>query len=440
MHAQSRHRFLWIWFACCLGLLSGAAHAATDPSPSHPLAWISEAIQHRGLLFGLIAVFFSGLALDLTPCVYPMIPVTLAFFSGQAKRSTAHTARLAAFYVLGISLSYAALGMLTAQAGALFGFWLQKPAVLIIISLAIIGLSLSMFGVYDLQLPSVITRRLGRASDGPLGALGMGLVFGLIAAPCVGPFVGSLVLYVVEQGRPALGFLLFFVLGLGMGLPFLVLGVAANRITHLPKAGAWLVWSKKVIGVVLLGLALWFLRTLLADWVLRAAVVGLLVLGGLYLGWLERTRARSARFRWARWIMGLVLIASAVAVVWPQPPPVGTVNWVPFSEAAFDAARREGRPIVLDVYADWCLPCKELEHVTFQHADVTIVLNTMTTLRLDASQDLPAEAEAFADRYHIVGMPTILLFDRNGKERADLRLLGFEGPEEFLARLKQLQS
>ncbi len=348
--------------------------------------------------------------------------------------------RLAAFYVLGISLSYAALGMLTAQAGALFGFWLQKPAVLIIISLAIIGLSLSMFGVYDLQLPSVITRRLGRASDGPLGALGMGLVFGLIAAPCVGPFVGSLVLYVVEQGRPALGFLLFFVLGLGMGLPFLVLGVAANRITHLPKAGAWLVWSKKVIGVVLLGLALWFLRTLLADWVLRAAVVGLLVLGGLYLGWLERTRARSARFRWARWIMGLVLIASAVAVVWPQPPPVGTVNWVPFSEAAFDAARREGRPIVLDVYADWCLPCKELEHVTFQHADVTIVLNTMTTLRLDASQDLPAEAEAFADRYHIVGMPTILLFDRNGKERADLRLLGFEGPEEFLARLKQLQS
>ncbi len=432
---------LWIWFACGLGLLSGAAYAvaAADSSPSQPLTWIREAIQHHGLLVGLIAVFFSGLALDLTPCVYPMIPVTLAFFGGQTKRSSAHAGWLAALYVLGIALSYAALGMLTAQAGALFGFWLQKPAVLMLISLAIVGLSLSMFGVYDLQLPSFITRRLGRASHGPWGALAMGLVFGLIAAPCVGPFVGSLVLYVVEQGRPALGFLLFFVLGLGMGMPFLVLGIAADRIAHLPKAGAWLLWSRKVIGLVLLGLALWFLRSLLAAWVLRIAVMGLLLLGGAYLGWLEPTHARSRRFRWGRRIVGTVLIAAAVAVVWPQPPPVATANWVPFSDAVLDAARREGRPIIVDIYADWCLPCKELEHVTFRHADVITVLKTMTTLRLDASQDLPPEAEAFTNRYHIVGMPTILLFDRSGTERTELRLLGFEGPEEFLARLKKIQ-
>lgn len=426
------------WFLAGLGLvfLGAAAAAVAESGSSEPLGSIGHAIRERGLLFGFLAVFFGGLALNLTPCAYPMIPITLAFFSGQsATKSRRRTWALAILYVSGMALSYAVLGLLAAQAGALFGAWLQHPAVLVVIAGAIVGLALSMFGLYDLQMPSFITRRLSRAPTGLLGAFSMGLVFGVVVAPCIGPFIGSLVLYVAEQSRPVLAFFLFFVLGLGMGLPYLVLGVAAHRVRHLPKAGAWLVWSKKALGLVLLGLALWFIRGLLPEWLLRPAVAVLLCAGGVYLGWLERSRSHGWRFQRLRWAAGAVLVGAAVAVLWPQPPAVPGVQWVPFSQTALEEAQRAHRPIVIDVYADWCLPCVELDHVTFRHPDVVAALQGVTTLRLDGTQELSPEAEAFATRYRVFGMPTVLLFDRTGKERMTLRLLGFEGPREFLKRL-----
>ena len=399
--------------------------------------WFSQEIARHGIGLGLVAVFIGGLALNLTPCVYPMIPVTLAFFSGQAEGSWTRAARLAVCYVLGISVNYALLGLIAAKTGVLFGSWLQQPAVLWGVAVVVVTLSLSLFGCYDVRLPQRLTRRLGKASAGLWGAFAMGLVVGLIAAPCIGPFVLGLLLFVGQLANPATGFLLFFVLGLGMGLPYLVLGIAAQRIGRLPKSGGWLVWSKKVLGFVMWGLGLYIVKPVLPDELLLVGLIGLLAGAGVYLGWLERSQSPGRWFRRIRWLVGGGLVLAAIALFWgPRLGAAGPrVAWTPYSQAAFDQAQRERRPTVLDVYADWCLPCVEMDHVTFRHPEVVKALASVATLRVDATSEVSPEGSAMLDRFKIYGAPTILFFDRRGRERTDLRLLGFTTPEEFLDRL-----
>ncbi len=426
-------------FLCLLPLMNAAA-ASGLPTPAPPLDWLSGFIDRHGLWVGLLAVLLAGLSLNLTPCVYPMIPVTLAFFSGQAAGSVRRAVGLACTYVLGMSVSYAVLGVVAASTGALFGSWLQSPLVQIWIAVAIVALALSMFGLYEIRLPQAITRRIGSASTGVGGAFVMGLMVGVVAAPCIGPFIVSLLLLVSQLRNLWQGFLLFFVLGIGMGLPSLTLAVAASRLGQLPKAGAWLVWSRKALGMILLGLALFFLKPLLPARLMGLAVTGLLLGGGVYLGWLERSRASSAAFRWIRWGLGGVLVASAVAVAWPRPPAASGVTWVPYSDGAFAAAVADQRPIVIDVYADWCAPCRELDYVTFRAPDVVAAMEVVSALRIDATGEVSEEVEGFFARYRVLGLPTVLLFDRQGQEHGDLRLLGFIGPKEFLERLKQIKA
>ena len=402
----------------------------------------STLITQKGLGVGLIAVFFGGLSLNLTPCVYPMIPVTLAFFGGQSQGRTLGTLRLAAFYVLGIALSYAALGLLASRTGSLLGAWLQQPLVLAGIAAVILGLSLSMFGLYDLQPPRFITERLGQASAGIGGALAMGLLVGLVAAPCVGPFLISLLLVASQIDKPLVGFLLFFVLGLGMGMPYLALALVANKTRSLPRAGAWLVWSKKILGCILIGLALHFLRPLLDERMERAAAVLLLAGSGAYLGWIERSRGSGKGFAAARWLVGLSLLAASVAVAVPAPKESTSaatrVQWTPFTRKALDAAIASGTPVIVDLYADWCIPCVELDHTTFRNPEVLTLLSRTASLRVDATRELSSDAQALVERYELMGVPTVLFIDRTGKEHPELRLNGFEPPERFLRRLQKL--
>ena len=411
---------------------------AQETSLAQSMGWIGEVIRQHGLGVGWLAVLLGGLALNLTPCVYPMIPVTLAFFSSQATGAGKRMARLTGVYVLGMSLQYAVLGLVAAKTGKLFGSWLQHPGVLLAIAAVIVALSLSMFGLYELRLPHAVTQRLGRASSGLWGAFMMGLVVGLVAAPCVGPLVLSLLLVVGQLADPLTGFLLFFALGLGMGLPYLALGLAARRVSRWPKADAWLLWSKKLLGVVLLGLSLYLLKSLLPAWLLHALAMGLLIGFGVYLGWVEGTRSRSAYFLWIRRVVGVGMIVAAIAGNWPPSHPAATVHWIPYSEAALEQAQRAQRPIVIDVYADWCLPCVETDHVTFRHPEVVRALATVVTLRVDVTRGVEDEAAALLSRRQIYGAPTIVFIDRTGHERLDLRLTGFVEPEEFLAQLQQI--
>ncbi|MBI4354661.1 MAG: thioredoxin family protein [Candidatus Omnitrophica bacterium] len=352
---------------------------------------LESLFQSHAIWVWFLAAFLSGLALNLTPCVYPMVPVTVAFFSGQGQGRTGYVVWLGIAYVAGISLMYALLGTLAAQTGALFGSWLQHPAVLMLVAALIIALALSMFGLYELQPPRWLAQRFGRATVGPLGALVMGLTVGLIAAPCIGPFLLSLLLVVSQVGNPVLGFGLLLTTGIGMGVPYIILGVMAHRVTQLPKAGKWLVWSKRALGVVLIAFSVYLLGIAARQ---RSATAG-----------------RTA--------------ASAVA-------------WQPYSYARLQQARQSGQPVLVDIYADWCLPCVEMDHVTFRHPDVAQRLSSVVTLRVDATGSISREAEQLFEDYNVYGVPTLLLFDAQGRERPDLRIQGFLPPKRFLERLDQL--
>ncbi len=425
----------------CAAGSAAAVQLGTGPEGEQPGGWLGQTIARYGLWAGLVATFIGGLALNLTPCVYPMIPVTLAFFSGQASGSGKRTLLLALSYVIGISLTYAVLGLFAARTGALMGSLLQRPLVVVAMAILLVGLSLSLFGLYELRPPHAVMQRVGRASSGLLGAFVMGLVVGIVAAPCIGPFVLGLLLLASRLADPATGFLLFFTLGIGMGAPYILLGLAADRISHLPKAGAWLVWVKQVLGVVLLGLALYVIKPLLVPRLFWGALAALLTGAGVALGWMGRSAAaeRRASFVWLRRAVGVLLIVLAGAVLWPRPEPAGAVVWVPYTEAAFERAQRAHQPMLIDIYADWCLPCVELDHVTFRHPDVVAALTRVVTLRVDATREVSPEAERLFARYQVFGVPTVLLFDRRGAERKELRIAGFVPPEALLGRLPHLE-
>lgn len=354
------------------------------------LEWMGQWLAGQSLGLWALTFFVGGLALNLSPCVYPMVPVTIAFFSQQTKGRRRSVVGLGLLYVAGLSFSYAMLGLLAAKTGSLFGAWLQQPLVIGGIAALIVVLALSLFGAYELQPPQWLVRRLGQASTGRWGAFVMGLSVGIIAAPCIGPVILALLLHVSQLANPWLGFGLFFVMGIGMGLPYLVLGVAAHRMAWWPKAGNWLVWTKRLLGVALLALAFYYVQPLLP----------------------KRTAGQHA----AR---------SAVA-------------WQPYTTQALEAAIRDGRPAMVDVYADWCIPCVELEHTTFRNREVAQRLQGVVTLRIDATRDIEPQAQALLDRHRVFGVPTVLLFDRRGQERADLRINGFVTPKEFLERVERL--
>jgi thiol:disulfide interchange protein DsbD len=353
--------------------------------------WIDSWLAGSHVGVWALAFFLGGLALNLSPCVYPMIPVTMAFFSQQGKGRGRSIIWLGFLYVVGLSVSYSLLGLVAAQTGALFGSWLQQPIVLGGIAALIVVLALSLFGLYELQPPPWLLQRFGRATTGRWGAFLMGMSVGIIAAPCVGPVILALLLHVSHLANPLLGFGLFFIMGLGMGLPYLVLAVLTHRISHLPKAGPWLLWTKRALGVALLALALYMVRPL----------------------WSVRHHAMP--------------VASA-----------SSVAWQPYSSAGLARAKTEGRVAIVDVYADWCIPCVELDHTTFHHPDVVERLRSVATLRIDATTEVEPAAQLLLDQSQIYGVPTVLVFDRHGKERTDLRVNGFVSPKELLERLDRL--
>ncbi len=429
-----------------------ALSASAPPAAAQTTEWIADVLRHQAQWVWFLATFAVGLALNLTPCVYPMIPVTLAFFSGQASGRPGYTARLAVLYVLGMSITYATLGLIAARTGMLFGSWFQQPLLLIAAATLMVILALSMFGLYELRPPSWIAQRLGQASSGSVGALGMGMTVGFIATPCIGPLMLGLLVFVSELQRPLLGFFLFFTMGLGMGLPYLLLGFVANQTGRWPKAGAWLVWVKELLGVALLGLSLYFLRPLLPPAIFRSVCVVGLAAAGVYLGWLHRPplgagSSSTGRFARIQRATGIALMLLAVAVVpWPRLSTRGrassatAITWQPYSQARLEAATQAHRPVVIDVAADWCVPCLELDRVTFHHPSVAQRLSDLVTLRVDATRDVPPDAQALFDRYEIIGVPTVLMFNAQGRERPDLRTTGFVPPKAFLAKLEQLTS
>ena len=400
-------------------------------------------VAERGLALTFLFIFVFGLGLSLTPCIYPVIPITISYFGGQAGGRTSRVLLLAFLYVFGMSITYSVLGTIAAMTGSLFGSALQNPFVVLFIAAILVALALSMFGLWEIRMPMFLARRTGSARQGYAGAVIMGLSMGIVAAPCIGPAVLALLTYVGKMGKPILGFFMFFTLAWGIGVPFLVLGTLSGSIKRLPRSGDWMVWVRKIFGFILVAMALYFLRNLLSPKLITAGYAIIAVAGGIYLGWIDRAIGTGRGFRALKRIVGIAAVALGVTLLVVPALRGGAgetprgIAWLPFDETAVANAARDGKPVVIDFTATWCFYCGELDKKTFSDPEVMRIAKGVVTLRVDLTKSGAAGKKTERD-YGVRGLPAIIFIDGGGTEVKGLRVQGFIGAGELRKRLEAL--
>ena len=392
-------------------------------------------LESNGIILGLIFVFLGGLALNLTPCVYPLIPITVGYFGGQSEGRTSKLFLLGLLYVLGMALTYSVVGVITALSGAVFGALLQNPIVILVIVGIFIALSLSMFGVYEFKMPDSWVQKAGGARTGAFGAFFMGLTMGIVAAPCIGPFVIGLVTYVAAKGDPYFGFMIFFVMALGLGLPYLVLALFSGKIKNLPRAGMWMEAVKHIFGFILIGMAIYFLNPLLPE-ILSTYLLPVFMIGAsIYIMFFDKSADSVKGFKIFKSILSLLIFAAAVYFIWPTEKV--SPDWQLYSEEAFQTALDNNQKVMIDFYADWCIPCKELDALTFSDERVIEKSKEFTAFKVDMTKTMSDETEKIRNKFRILGMPTVLLIDSKGIEIE--RLTGFVNADEFLKLMNEVK-
>lgn len=388
---------------------------------------LASTLESSGILLSLIFIFIGGLALNLTPCVYPLIPITIGYFGGQAEGKTSRLFLLGILYVLGMALTYSIIGVVTALSGAVFGTLLQNPFVIVGIALLFIVLSLSQFGVYEFKLPDKLVMKAGGAKGGVMGAFFMGLTMGIVAAPCIGPFVLGLVTYVAAKGDAFYGFLMFFVLALGLGFPYLLLALFSGKIKKLPRAGDWMEGVKHIFGFLLLGMAFYFVDPILPKSVQGYALPIFGVIAAIILLFVDKTANQIKGFRIFKTLFSVIVLAISIWALIPSEKL--EPEWQKFSIASYEESLKNNERMLIDFYADWCIPCKELDALTFSDPRVITELERFTSYKVDMTQMNEANEE-LRKKFNVVGMPTVLIINSKGEEVH--RLTGFVNADEFL--------
>ncbi len=381
-------------------------------------------------------IFLIGLGLNLTPCIYPMLSITVSLFGAQTGASRFQVFLRAFVYVLGMAVIYSALGTATAFTGSFFGAVLQSKWMLLAIAVLFLVLAGGMFDSYVFQAPSGLMNLAQRKSAGFAGLFLSGMFVGVFAAPCIGPLIIALLTHVGSKGDPIYAFRVFFTMSLGLGAPYLVLGTFAGLIPKLPKSGVWLAWVKKLFGTVLVAFsAFYFLLALAPDylkWLLPAA----LVLGGIYLGFLEKSGTSSPGFVQFKKSAGILAVILGILI--PLFAPRESVQWEIYSQEKLAQATKEARPVILDFYADWCLPCHELDRFTYSDPRVIAALEGFTRLKVDLTEADAEAPAALIEQYEVLGVPTILFLDPAGNEPEDSRVTGFISADELLRLLDEI--
>lgn len=396
---------------------------------------IDQLITGSGIFLTLGFIFLMGLALNLTPCVYPIIPITVSFFVGQASGKISKSFFLALVYVFGMATTYSLLGVVAAMTGGLLGSSLQNPFVLISIAGIFVIFAASMFGAFEIRFPAFLSNMAGGSRQGVFGSLFMGLTVGIVAAPCIGPFVLSLLTYVAAKGDPFTGFLLFFILSLGLGLPYLFLGTFSSRIKSLPKSGEWMVWVKKVFGIVMLAVAVYFVNPLLSELLYVALLTATVIVGGILIGFIDKSTASFSWFKGLKSAIGILLIMFGIWTSFSAWAGANTehVNWQAYDEQLVTEAKSAGKPILIDFYADWCIPCKQIEKNLFTKPIVIEKSQNFLSLKADLTRENSEGVKNLRLKYQVHGVPTIILIDQAGKEfkRFTDELVNMN-PEEFV--------
>ncbi len=407
--------------------------SASEPESAGPLyGW--------AMLWTLLGVFAGGLALNLTPCVYPLIPITVSYFGGRGGQGRGRLAIHGLLYLGGLSLTNSVLGVVAALTGSMMGAALQNPIVLWLVAGVLVFFATSLFGFWELQLPQSLISAASRSYAGYFGTLFMGLTLGVAAAPCLGPFVLGLLTWVASMGSPWLGFLVFFTLSLGLGVPLFFLAMFSGNLEKLPGSGEWMLWVRRLMGWVLVGMAAYFIKPLLPSAVGVFVLAGVALAAGLHLGFIDSTQGGFTGFGPVRAFVGTAGLVVGVFLIssWLMIGP--GVSWQSYSDEALELARKSRKPVIVDFSATWCAPCRELEDITFRDpAVVKQAQDNFVMIKVDLTTKGNPLYEKLLARYSVKGVPTVVFFDAQGREREDLRLVDFIPADQFLSRMTRIK-
>lgn len=418
---------------------------------------LASALSTGNLLWTLLSFMGLGLLLAFTPCVFPMVPILSGIIAGEGPDVTTRRAfALSAVYVLAMALTYTLAGVIAGLFGANLQAAFQRTWVIAGFSLIFVALAFAMFGFYELQLPSSWQSRLTNVSNrqrsGSLSGAGiMGLLSALIVGPCVAPPLAGALIYIGQTGDALIGGLALFALSLGMGIPLLVVGTSAGRL--LPQAGQWMDTVKAVFGVALLALAVWMLERILPPAVIMLLWGLLFASSGVYLGALEALPPQASGWRKLWKSLGVVLLLlGAIELIgaagggrdWLRPlagfgspstvasaaRPIVKIKSEADLEAQLSRASAQGKPAMLDFYADWCVDCKRMDKYSFPDPRVQAALEPGVFLKADVTANDEVD-QALMRRFGVIGPPAIIFFDTNGAELRAYRVVGYQKPERF---------
>ncbi|CAN5660892.1 protein-disulfide reductase DsbD [soil metagenome] len=405
----------------------------TDSSQSDDQ--VSNWINEHGIFYALILIFLGGLALNLTPCVYPLIPITVSFFGAQVSGSKSQSVMMGVFYALGMSITYSCLGVFAALTGGLLGTALQNPIVIIFIALILAALGTSMFGLFEIKVPQKLALAGNKNRSGYFGSVLMGLTVGFIAAPCIGPFVLSLLVYVGKVGNVFTGFLMFFVLSLGLGVPYIFLAASSSSLSKLPRSGAWMEGVKVIFGLILFAMALNTLSPVFPKGLNQYILPVFFIASGIYLILIDKKGLNAKAFTKVKFAIGILAVIYGTWIL--KPAESGeSVKWNNLSSVSQidNSIKAAGKPTMIDFYADWCAQCKELDENTYTDKEIIDLSKKINPVKIDLTQ----ENSEITNKFDIKGLPVVVFLNSKGEEIRELRVTGFLKPSEFKEKILKI--
>ncbi len=435
----------------------------TEQAAVAPRSDLQELIDEHGFWGYFLALglaFVTGLLLSFSPCTYPMIPITVSIFAGQ-QRSVGRGFVLSLFYVGTMAVVYGIMGLVVSLVGGVFGAWLALPGVVIGISIVFVIFSLSMFGLYEFQVPMSLRNKLGAkgGGGGVGGSIVLGIVAALVVSPCVGPFVAGILLYIANVGSPVLGFLTLFIFALGLGTLYVIIGTFSSAINALPGSGGWMEQVKKFFGFVLLLMAMYFLSGIISP-TLTAVLTGLILLAlGVFGGGLDRLTSDASFFPRLKKFVGLIALLVGIYLIGGTIISQGLIlppasDWLPVSggtalqkeeipwktdlTTGLALAEEQNKPVLIDTWATWCVNCKVLDKKTFQNERVIEAAKRFVPLKIQLETAQSETTKQFMERFGMshYSLPTVLILDSAGHVKRVIQ--GVIGPDEMIEELRKV--